>query len=252
MGNFTTIRLSLNSNGNSTQNWRQIGAASTEVRWSDQGTGLLTTPSASWPAMIRPGSTTLVNYTYAYLTDNGATNTAYGVYGGTTGNANPATFNSVNMPLFARWEWDDQGDFASPPIFTAYDTTAHNSPSARNTGALLSGHNTDTTGGGNARSYLKANAWGRVTTLGAPVGGDGNGPAAPLVTHGSDGSASPTAGANWMATYQGLMADIDYITAAAEPGVATDSWVVIFAVFTGPNQTPATNTPVLSLKYTYT
>lgn len=172
--------------------------------------------------------------------------TGNGSYGAGAGN-NPAAFSKANY-LQARWNWDNVGSFASAPIFTAYNTTGHTTPSGRGGGDILAGHATDT--GATARSYLKANAWGRVTSAGAPGAAPSNDP---VVTDGSTGSVGPTAGANWMAAFQGLMADLDYITAPFTPAAVTaDTWYVMMALFDGPNQTPAVNTFQCTLKYTWT
>lgn len=242
MADFTTIRFQVNVGNTGTPSWQNIGGANTEVRFSDVGTGLLSTASAAWPAMIRPGSTSIVSYIYAFTADA----TGHGSYGAGTGN-NPAAFSKDNY-LQARWDWDNLGTFASAPIFTAYVDSNHNTPGSRGGGALLAGHATDT--GATARSYLKANAWGRVTSAGAPAAGPTN---APAVTDGATGSLAPTAGANWLTNFQGLMADIDYITAPFTPAAVTaNQWNVEIALFTGPNQTPAVNTPQITLKYTWT
>ena len=132
-------------------------------------------------------------------------------------------------------------------MFTAYYSNAHAAIS-RGDNQLLGGNTTDT--GATQRSYLKANAFGRVTSAGAPAAAPTN---APVVTDGATGSLVPTAGANWLTNYQGLMGDVDFITFPATPAATTaDTWYVIFALFVGPNLTPAIYTPVLSLKYTWT
>lgn len=259
MADFTNIFLSANRGNTASPNFLQLGAAGTEVRWSDVGTGLLTTASASWPAMIRPASTQNVAYTYAFNAD--ATGT--GFYSASTGTggtgANPPTFANTAY-LWSRWEWDAVGTFASAPIFTAYDNTSNNSPTSRNPGAgtvnQLAGNATDT--GATARSYLKANSFGQVATsftattagTGAPAAAPSN---PPVVTDGTTGSVNPTAGANWLTNYQGLMADLDYISFPSTPAATTAAaWYAIFALFTGPNMTPSTYLSQLALKYTWT
>jgi hypothetical protein len=246
---FVTVRLACNRNTVAAPNWLAIGGANTEIRWSDVSTGLLTTASAAWPAMIRPAATQNVAYTYMYdadATGTGFISTSTG--SGGTG-ANPIAFANTSY-LWARWDWDAVGTFASAPVFTAYDDTNHNSPSARGGTAnnILSGNATDT--GATARSYLKANAFGRGVLAGAPAAAPAN---APVVTDGATGSLAPTAGANWLTNYQGLMADLDFITAPFTPAATTaDQWNVIFALFTGPNMGPKVYTAQLTLKYTWT
>lgn len=239
MADFTTISLEVNTGTQAAPAYTAIGGANTEVRWSDLSTQS-NVASASWPAMIRPAATQSVDFTYGFSAD--ATGT--GVIG--NGGAPPAFANS-NFK-FARWNWDNVGTFASAPIFTAYNDTNHNTPASRGGGALLAGHATDT--GATARSYLKANLFGRVSSAGVPAAAPTN---APTVTDGTTGSVSPTAGANWLTNYQGLMADVDFITFPNTPAATTaDTQHCIFNLFTGPNQTPAVNTPKLTLKYTWT
>lgn len=248
MANFTTISLAANRGNNTTPNWLALGGANTEVRWSSTGTGLLTTASASWPFDTRPASGTgAVGFTYAFDAD--ATGTGFWSASSGTGGSgvNPPTFANANY-LWARWDWDNLGTFASAPIFTAYDTTSDNTPSSRGGGGMLAGHASDT--GATARSYLKGNAFGRVVSAGAPAAAPTN---APTVTDGATGVLTPTAGANWLTNYQGLMADIDYIQFPSTPAATTaDQWNVIFALFNGANETPGTLTPQLALKYTWT
>lgn len=168
-----------------------------------------------------------------------------GVYSGA--GSLPATWSDNNY-LMARWNWDNVGTFASAPIFTAYNNTSHNSPTTRNSpaGGLLEGHATDTDDGGTVRSYLKANAYGQVGAAGAASG------ATPAASDGTTGSVSPTAGTNWLAAYQALAADLDFITAPFTPAATTAGvWHVMFLLYLGPNTTPGTFTPVLSLKYTW-
>jgi hypothetical protein len=248
VANFSAISLACNRNTLGSPNWLAIGGANTEVRFSSTSTGLLTTGSASWPLDTRPGSgTAAVAYTYMFDADATGTGFISSSTGTGAGGANPPAFANSNY-LWARWDWDNVGTFASAPIFTAYDNTSDNSPSSRGGGGLLAGHTSDT--GATARSYLKANAFGRVVSGGAPAAAPSN---APTVTDGTTGSVSPAAGANWLTNYQGLMADIDYITFPSTPAATTaDQWNVIFALFTGANMTPATYTSQLALKYTWT
>lgn len=242
MADFTTLTMQGNHGTLGSPVWVEVGpTANHEVRWSDSATqnGVA---SANWPAMIRPGSTSIVSYTYAYTADA----TGWGLL---SGQASPCPAYAESNYLWARWNWDAVGTFASAPIFTAFPTTGHGSIT-RGDGSLLGGADPDTGSTPNERSYLKGNAFGRVDSAGVPVAGPTNPPA---VTDGSTGSVSPTAGANWLANFQGLMGDNDYITAPFTPAATTaDQWSLHFALFTGPNMTPATYTVVMTLKYTWT
>lgn len=253
-GCTTGLGIQLNTGTNGTPVWTSQAQSGTgiEFRWSDssaQGT----VASASWPLMTRPGSNQTVPFLYAFSADT----TSLGSLG-TTSNT-PVTFSNANW-AHSRMCWDATGTFGSAPILTAYQSSAHaaisrNSP----TNDLLAG-GADTVGGGSLqRSYFKACMWGRVTSAGAP----GAAPTtAPLATDGSTGSLVPTAGANWslasggtngQGQYQGLMGDVDWLTAAATPAATTvDSIALEFCLFTGPNQNTGTYTlDAPAVKYTF-
>lgn len=238
MADFTTIGLDANTNTQGSPTWTSVTGVNKEVRWADVSTQD-NVASASWPAMIRPAATQSVDYTYAFTAD--ATGTGFI---GTSGP--PVAFVNTNYH-FARWNWDNVGTFASAPVFTAYKTTAH-AAITRNDNTLLGGNTTDT--GATARSYLKANLFGRVSSAGAPAAAPTN---APTVTDGATGAVTPTAGANWATNYQGLMADTDWLAFPNTPAATTaDQQECIFNLFTGPNMTPSTYVIVISLKYTWT
>lgn len=239
MADFTLIQMECNHGTIGAAVWVAIGGANTEVRWSDSDlqNGIA---SASWPAMIRPAATEIVDFTYAYTAD------ATG-FGFISGQGSPCPSWSKDDYLWARWDWDNVGTFASAPIFTAYPTGAHGAV-ARDDGSLLGGKIADTTGTG--YSYLKGNAYGREDSAGAPAAGPA---AAAAVGDGTVGSVSPTAGANWIANFQSLQGDNDWITAPFTPAATTaDQWSLHFALFTGPNMVPATYTVKMTLKYTWT
>ena len=239
MADFTVLKLEGNNNTTGAPNWVNLVGAGREVRWSSSYSQKNIT-SANWPAMIRPAAAGIVSYTYAYSAD--AVGDGFYAAGGDC----PAY--SKDNYLWARWNWDNTGTMAAPPIFTAYISTLHG-PITREDGSVLGG-SADTKPAGTAFSYLKGNAWGRVTSAGAPGAGPAN---APVVTDGAVGSVSPAAGANWLTHFQDLQGDNDYITAPFTPAATTaDQWNVHFALFTGPAQVPGLYVPVLSLKYTWT
>lgn len=244
MADFTTLRMEANTGSQASPTWTTVPAAGTtglELRWSDTATGLRTTGNAAWPFVTRPGATQGIDYLYVFTADT----TGLGVIGSGASPQDPSAFSNANY-LQMRWWWDNLGTFAGAPILTAYPTTGHGAVS-RGDGSVLGGHATDT--GATARSYLKANAFGRVVSAGAPAAAPTN---APVVTDGATGSLAPTAGANWLTNYQGLQGDNDYITAPFTPAATTqDQWNFMIRLFTGPNMTPGTLTWVISLKYTY-
>lgn len=240
MADFTTLTLEANHGLQGAPVWVEVGpGANKEVRWNDQD-DQKDIASAAWPAMIRPAATAIVSYTYAYTAD--------AVGNGFISNAGAAACPAYdeNNYLWARWDWDNLGTFASAPIFTAYPTGAHGAI-VRDDGSLLGGKIADTGGGG--YSYLKGNAFGRVVSAGAPAAAPA---AAPVVGDGTVGSVSPAAGANWLANFQSLQGDNDWITAPFTPVATTaDQWNVHFALFTGPNMVPALYQIILCLKYTW-
>ena len=239
MADFTLISMECNDKTLVAPNWVAIGAGATEVRWA----GVATAKDgavAAWPAMIRPGATAAVPYTYAYSA-------------AAVGNGFISQQGAVNCPAFAvgnylwaRWNWDNTGTFASGPIFTAYPTNAHGAIVADD-GSLLGGKIADT--GGAGYSYLKGNAFGRDDGAGVPAAAP---LAAPVVGDGTVGVISPAAGANWIANFQDLQGDNDWILAPFTPTAASaDTWSIMFALFTGPSMVPATYVIVMTLKYTW-
>lgn len=240
MADFTVLTLEGNHGTQAAPVYVEVGpTAGKEVRWSDSATrnGIA---SAAWPAMIRPAATAIVSYTYAYTAD------AVGL-GFISGQAPPCPAYSKDNYLWARWSWDNTGTFASAPIYTAYLTTAHAAITRENpAGGLLQG-SADTKPAASAFSYLKGNAFGQV---GAPAAAPA---AAPVVTSGTVGSVSPAVGAFWLALFQSLMGDLDFITAPFTPVATTAGiWHIHFALFTGPNMLPALYVVVMTLKYTWT
>ncbi len=246
MADFTVLKMEANHGTQGAPVWVEVGpTANHEVRWSDSATQK-NVASASWPAMIRPALVGAVSYTYAYTADvvgNGFISNA--------GTVDCPAYDENNY-LWARWNWDNTGTFASAPIFTAYPSVAHGAV-VRGDGSLLGGADPDTKPGASEFSYLKGNAFGRVNGVAdadAPAAAPEN---APVVTDGTVGTVSPGAGANWILNFQSLQGDNDYITAPFTPAATTaDKWSLHFALFTGPNMVPALYTVVMSLKYTWT
>lgn len=217
-----------------------------ELRFSDAATNGAVA-SASWPLMTRPASTQQVAFQYAFTADT----TSLGYLGTTS--TTPITWSNANFND-CRWSWDAVGTFGSAPIWTFYLDTSHaaitRSPSIQNGGVpnMLQGSTTDT--GATARSYVKINAWGRVSSAGAP----GVAPTtAPVVTDGTTGTLTTTTAAAWLATYQGAMGDTDFITAGFTPAATiADSWFGMLTLFVGPNFVTGSYTAVTnSLKYTF-
>lgn len=244
MANFVTPPISMDCNTGTLASpvWTALGAANTEIRWHDTNSAGLATSSANWPYMTRPVATAGVDFAYAFTADT----TGLGIIN--AGSNVPTAFSNSDRHQ-TRWNWGADGTFASLPIVTAYTDATHaaitrNSPS----GSLLSGSTVDT--GATARSYLKANLWGTFTVSG--TNSPGTAPTnAPVITDGATGSSAPGAGA-WMANYQGLMADTDYISFVSIPAPVTAQVVEqILRLFTGPSMIANTYPFVITLKYTF-
>lgn len=251
MADFTNLLLALNtgtaaSGANTTQVgvvWTNValtgGAA--EFRYSDNN-ALNAVANASWPFMTRPGAVQDVPYQYAMSADTAG----LGYLGTTSGT--PITWANSNFNDM-QIRWDAVGTFASAPILTAYYTTAHSAVS-RGDNDILGGNTTDT--GATARSYIKANMYGSGASVQTPAAAAPNAPAA---TDGTNGSMNTVATA-WVGHYQGLMGDVDYITYGAGAGTTPTATTaqnvfIMLDVWTGPNMSTGTKTPVLSVKYTF-
>lgn len=242
MSNFNLVTLDLNTGTQAAPVWTALGGPNTELRWLDVNTGV-SIASAAWPGTNRPSSgTAQLPYAYAYTADA----VDLGVLGNST--TTPAAWVSTDYK-WCRWSWDAVGSFASAPIVTAYLTTAHGAITrGNNTSAdsILSGNTTDT--GATARSFLKGNWYGNGASQ-LPAAAPTN---VPLVTDGVTGSVVPGSAA-WLANYQGLQGDNDYITCTATPAATTANvWYGILALFMGATETPAIFSFVPSLKITWT
>lgn len=240
MGNFTSIILEANHGTTAAPSWVTVGpTALHSIRWSDLATQKNVSASI-WPTMVRPLVAAQVSYTYAYTADA----VGDGLY---ADGGNCPAYTKANY-LWARWSWDNTGTFASAPILTAFNSSAHGY-GARGSGGLIEG-SADTMPVATAYSYLKGNAFGRVDSAGAPAAAPAN---APVITSGTAGSVAPTAGANWLANYQSLFAINDYITAPFTPVATTaDKWSIHFSLFVGPNMTPASYACTICLLYSWT
>jgi len=237
VSDFTSIQFQFNSNTNASPTWTDLIGANHELRFHDTNTAGLSTASAAWPYVTRPSSTGMVSYAYGYTAD------AVGL--GLIGSGGAPTAWARTNYLQYRWHWDNTGTFASAPVITCYATTAH-AAITRGDGSILGGHATDT--GATAKSYIKCAIFGRVGSAGVPAAAPG---ADPVVTDGTVGSISPTAGANWSG-WQGLMGDNDWLTSVFTPAATTaDDLYEELTMFDGPNETPGVLLPVHSFKYTY-
>lgn len=241
MADFTTIRSMFNSGTDGTPTWNAItfggSAGANEIRWCATGAGTTTTASASWPQFARPAATAAVPEMWGFSAD------AVGIKC-TTYDGNKTFANVMNI------DYDAVGTFAAAPTLSAWGDNTHVAPVAgTQPGAfagspIVNGHATDTS----STSYLKGNMYGTAQT-GNPAAGNAGTTLA--VTSGTAGSVSPGAGA-WLATWQSLQGAIQFITAAATPAATTAGKIFFtLALFTGPNMSLGTITPVVTFTYSY-
>jgi hypothetical protein len=241
----TGLVLQLNTGTQATPVWTTLNnggtAGANELRFSDLATqGAVA--SASWPYTTRPGATSAATYQYQYAFTADTTSLGYISTSSTT----PTAWANANYND-KRWNWDNLGTFASAPIFTMYPTNAHGTVT-RGDNSPLGGNTTDT--GATQRSYFKQNLFGRVNTAGVPAAAPTN---APVVTDGTTGTVSPTAGANWLTNFQAAGGDLDYITAAATPAATTaDSIAYMLMLFCGPGMSTGSYAAITaSCRYTF-
>jgi hypothetical protein len=234
--------MQANTGTNASAVWTDIPASGAgtgqELRFLDVSTAG-STASASWPAVTRPTSGTAgVDYLYVFTGDT----TSLGLFGTTS--STPVAYSNTAQYLFMRMNWDNTGTFASAPRFTAYPTTGHGSITPGDN-SILGGNSSDTS----STAYLKGNGFGRVVSAGAPAAAPTN---APVVTDGTAGASTPSAGANWLTNFQSLQGDTQYIAFPSTPAATTaDQWNLIIRLFLGANTTAGVATPVISARYTY-
>jgi hypothetical protein len=250
VANFGTNGLVLQANIGSfaVPNWQALqnggSFGNNELRWSDVGTIVNNTPSASWPPTNRPATLTQVPYLYSYSADA----TGSGVESAAPPGL-PTTFDRTGHYLQVRMSWDNSGTFGSAPILTAYNTTAGTDPT-RSDGTICGGAS-ETIGGGLARSYLKGQMYGANTAAmpAAPGAGPGTDPAG---TDGTTGAVTFSGAAAWLAGWQALAGGLDYIQYGATPTAVTAAVLyLMLALFTGPQMNPGVQSFYPTISYTF-
>lgn len=240
-----TISLDVNTGSQGSPTWTNVSlpmsGTGVEIRWSDQG-NQITTSSAGWPGFFRPSSGTSPATTF-FMYYFSADTTGNGIQGGGT----PVAFLNTNYNML-RWSDAGNGSYASMPTMTAYDDNTHSTPTSRGSSSFpnnLSGNTNDT--GVTARSYLKGNAYGffNQTPGGAPAN-------APVVTDGTTGSLVTSTG-SWLTNYQGLMANVDFITCGQQPANnLAQKWYFLLALHSGASMaTGVYSSTVISLSFTW-
>lgn len=240
-----SISVDVNTGTQGSPTWTNItlpmSGVGVELRWSDQG-NQIATASAGWPGFTRPASGT-TNATSFFLYYFNSDNSGNGI----TGGASPVAFTNNNY-FMLRWSDLGNGSYAASPLMTAYDDNTHSAPTSRNSAGFpnnLAGNASDT--GATARSYMKANAYGYFGQ--APAAAPNSPPA---VTDGSTGALTPATN-NWLTNYQGLMANIDYISHGQQPANnVAQKWYFMLAMFSGANMaTGVYANTVVSMQYTW-
>lgn len=257
MSDFTTVTIDYNSGAGTdaapvwTGTTIAFGGTSgaNEFRFAlSTANGTTTTPSASWPNVIKPGANTLVDRCWAFSAD--AVGLACLGY--------PTAAATAFSRAF-RFNFDALGSPASAMQFSSFQDSADTTPTpgtqtanATNGSNIVNGQTTDT---GNA-SYLKGEAYGS----GFPAAGAQETPAAgslTVTTAASDGTAGAlvTTAAAWIPTHwQSLQGWVQYIQAVSVAKVTTAFfWYFNLAMWVGPNmQTGIMVFSVVTLQYTWT
>src|SRR6266568_3745355 len=240
IADFTTIRSQWNSNTDASPTWNTVtfggSSGANEIRWCATGAGAAGTASASWPQYSRPASTGAIPELWYFTADTAGVKV--GTYDGTNTKANVACI-----------DYDAVGTFATAPTLSAYGDNTHAAPSAgTQPGAqagspIVNGQTTDTS----SHSYLKANLYGDDQTANPAAGTTGT----VTVTSGTAGSVSPGAAA-WLANWQSMQGAIQLVTHRRTPAATTAGHIFfVLALFTGPNMSLGTLTPVLTFTYSY-
>lgn len=247
MADFTTFKLQGNTGASdAAPTWTDVlfGTAANELRMCAAGAGAGNILAANWPTFLRPNAVGVIPECWLYTVD-GSGGLKISTY-----DATGAHYNQFRL------NWDALGTFASAPLISAWkDNTlpaaspgTQPSPLAGGDGtSVVNGHATDT----NSTSYLKAAVFGNgVTAAGATDNPGTNMGSTPGATNGSAGGLA-TVNATWTA-WQSLQAATAWVVNGAIPKATTaGTWNFLLALFSGPNQTGGTLTPVIGCSYTW-
>ena len=232
--------------GSGSATWTDVlfGTSGYELRAAlSGGSQSTTTPSASWPSILKPNSgVTLVNEMWAFSAD--AVGLKITTYDGTTGHY-----------LQFRISWDNVGTHASAPIISAWkdNTLPAASPGTQpGTGdgsSIING----TSGESSSLSLLHANAYGQGLTSGGvqQTPGSNAGGTLAVNSHSGSGAATPSSAA-WLATWQDLQASVNWIANGGIPQATTSGlWYMCMAVWIAASMTGGVLLPVVGLSYTW-
>lgn len=252
MADFTTIKLQANTGtapageGSGSATWTDVlfGTSGYELRAAlSSGSQTTSTPSASWPAMLKPLSgTTLVDNMYIFTADT--TGFKVTTYDGTSAHY-----------LQFRINWDNTGTYASGPLISAWkdNTLPAASPGSQpgigDGSSVINGTSAES----GSLSLLHANAYGQGLTAGGVQQTPGTNAAGTLAvnSHSGSGAATPSS-ASWLATWQDLQAATNYIQNGATPQATTAGlWYFCLALWMAAGMTGGTLLPTLGYQYTW-
>lgn len=221
-----------------------FATSSYELRICASGAGAGNIASASWPIYPRPGSVTAIPEMWGYFGSDNSGGSKLTTYDGTSAH-------------YMQWRvnWDNTGTFAAANVLSAWKDntlpaaspgTQPASTSGGDGSSFVNGQSSDTS----STSYIKINAYGSgVTAAGSQETPAANAAGTLTATSGTAGAATPSA-ASWLATWQSAQAATQFIQGPVTPKATTSGfWYVVFAFYTGPNQTGGTLVPVLGFQY---
>ena len=256
MADYTTVNTQFNTGSDGATTWTGTAmnfggsAGLHEARFQRTGGGgIATTPSASWPAIIRPGAGTAgVEEMWIFTTSDNSGGYKCTTYDGGKTNS-----------LVGRISFDALGSPASAMQLSAFCDAADTAPVAGTQVAMdtdgsnfINGQATDTT----SHSYVKLNVFGcGYPSAGAqetPVDASIDGTTL-AVTSGAGGAAIAGAGA-YLATWQSAQGWSEYAQGTAAPKtLQAFYWYFSIAVFVGSNmQTGGGAFTAWEVQYTYT
>jgi len=212
------------------------------------GSQTTTTPSASWPYMALPvSSTTVVDQLWAFTTNTSGSQVA--TYDGTRGKARVLRYN-----------FDNTGTPISAMQVSFFANSTHTNPSA---GTQPPGTNNDTftngtSGETSSKSAIKGNFYGSGLTAGGSqeTPSAGTVGTAPTATTGTSGAVTTTAG-NWLnaaGAWQDLAGFNDYVIGVAIPAAVTAfNWYFTLVIYLAASMTTQAGGWVITqtLQYSY-
>jgi hypothetical protein len=246
LADFSSIKLQGNtgaSDGSPTWTDLTFGSSGYELRANLSGNGATTTtPSASWPAMLKPASgATLVDQLWLFTADT--TGHQITTYDGTGSHYNQLRIN-----------WDNTGTFSSAPLISAWkdNTLTAASPGTQNTPGDGSNIVNGTSGESSSRSLIKATVYGYgLNASGVADNPSSNMGSNPTVTTGTGAGAVTTTASTWT-SWQDLQSSEDWIANGVIPQAATaGTWNFLLAMYIAASMVGGVEVPVIGVSYTW-